>query len=157
MQGVAFLLAICVAAALVAAVAVMVRWSRLSDERAGYYGRAVQQRHQQAADDSSTIAAILARSDRDALAAITVELDRLAFAGVPLERVVPHGDESWVLAFRDGTQLQVHAHDARALRRAGELARRAALVVAVVHPLDDAVVVQLRTPHHEPLRVALSI
>ena len=156
MQGVVFLLAVCIAGALVAAIAVLMRWSRASDERAGYYGRMAQRRHQEADADASTIAAIVARSDRDALAGIVETLDRLAWVGVPVASVRSLGGGSWSLGFRDGTSVEARAHDVRALRRARDLARRDALVVSQVHPLEDAVVVQLRTPHHEPLKVALT-
>jgi len=157
MQGVVLLLAICIAGALVAALAVLVRWSRTSDERAGYYGRAVQRRHQEADADASTVAAILARSDRDALATIIDVLDRMAWAGMPVAAVEHLRGEVWALEFRDATRVEVRAGDVRALRRADALARRDALVVAQVHPVDDVVVVQLRTPHHAPLRVAFAV
>lgn len=152
-----FLLAVCVAGVMVLAVSLLVRASQVEHERAGYFGRAAQRRQLEADADVSEVAAILERSDREALSSIVDELDRLAFGGVPLRSVAPVGSEgAWILLFRDGSAVAVHTSDARALRRAAALARRDALVVGTVHPLGDAVVVGLRTPHHAPLQVALS-
>lgn len=157
MQGVAFLLAVCVAGVTVFGVSLLVRSSQREHERAGYFGRAAQRRHLDAEADVSEIAAIVERSDRQALSEMVEQLDRLAFAGVPLRTATPVGRrDTWSLLFRDGTAVVVHTTDGRALRRATALARRDALVVSTVHPLGDAVVVALRTPHHAPMRVALS-
>lgn len=156
MQGVTLLLVLCLAGLIGAGIVAAATLTRPLNERAGYYGRAARMRHAQADDDATTVAGIVALSDIGDLARMVADLDALAWRGVPLASVrqVPDLDQ-WVLDFRDGTSIVARVDDARAMRRAGSLASRDALVVARVQPLGTAALVDLCTPRHGPVKVAL--
>jgi hypothetical protein len=159
MTGVILLIVISVGVVTLIAIVNLAIAAREDHEAAGLYGRDL--RHQHLA--SQTLADELTdgelRAELRCLAAVVAALDRVAFHGVPLERCAPQSGvapgDVWSLSFRDGTVVVVRAIDRRAMERATTMAAREPVVVGRVHPFGDTALVELTSPRHRSLRVAV--
>lgn len=160
MTGVVFLIVISLGLVTLIAVVNLAWVTRADHEAAGLYGNDL--RHQHLA--SQTLTAELAdgeqRAELRCLAAVVAALDRVAFHGIPLDRCsrgpgADRNDEVWSLTFRDGTVVVVRALDRRAMERATAMAAKEPLVVGRVHPFGDTALVELASPRHRSLRVAV--
>jgi hypothetical protein len=156
MSGVVFLLVISIGLVSIIAVGNAIAIANEGHERAGLLGNDLRRHHLELATLTAQIAEEETRAELASLGEMVAALDRVAFAGVPLAQVAPANDPGWwAVTFRDGTALCVRAANPRLLLRANQLASRDPLVVTKVHPSGDAALVELATPRHRSLRVAL--
>ena len=156
MTGVILLLVLAVAVVALIGLLNLILRAHADHERDGLFGDDPRSRRLEIEALAAMVTADQEQATRASLAAMVEQLDRLAFAGVPLAESVPTSEWGWwLLRFGDGTELRVQVGDPRAMARARSLAAREPIVVSRVLPHADSAVVELASPRHRPLRVAL--
>jgi hypothetical protein len=156
MTGVVLLLVLAVGVVSLIVLANLIGIANADHERSGLFGAGPRHRRLEVEALTALVADDQEQTARSALSMVVTELDRLCFAGVPLARCSPTREFGWwQLAFRDGTDLLVQVGDPRAMTRARALVEREPIVVSRVQVHPDSAVVELSSPRHRPLRVAL--
>lgn len=155
--GLILLMVLALGAAAVFGVALVVKTSNAEHERNGLFGYEIKDAHDRWTAIDRDLDAEVARAELEALAALVVVLDQAAHSGLPVTGIVPVEGGAWQVAFRDGSVVWVRAVDARSMHRANAMAAAGPLVVSRVHPSGTQAVVDLVSPRHAPLRVALRV
>lgn len=156
MTGVALLLALAIGVVSLIAVANLIGMANAGHERSGLFGDDPRRRRLEVEALDALVASDTEESSRARLVATIEQLDRLSFAGVPLVAASPTSEWGWwALRFEDDTELSVQVGDPRTMNRVRSLAAKESIVVSKVHVYPDSAVVELSSPRHRPLRVAL--
>jgi hypothetical protein len=156
MTGVILLLVLAIAVVALIGLVNLILRANADHERDGLFGEDPRARRLEIEALAALASADHEQATRISLAAMVDQLDRLAFDGVPLVGSAPTSEWGWwLLRFGDGTELRVQVGDPRAMTRARNLASREPIVVTRVVPHADSAVVELSSPRHRPVRVAL--
>ena len=156
MTGVFFVLVVCLGAVAVLMIGAVSSISRTTHQRSGLYGRELRRWHEESEALVAELAEETARAELRALSQVVVTLDRVAFAGVPVSGVRRAATPGWwEVSFRDGTSLCVRPDNPKVMGRVNTLASTDPLVVSRVRPHGATAVVELATPRHHSLQVAL--
>jgi hypothetical protein len=156
MTGVVLLLVLAIGAVSLLVVVNAIDISNEQHERSGLFGDGPRARRLEVEALDALVAADESMANRTTLAQMVEAFDRLAFAGTPLIDTSPTREWGWwTLRFADGTELRVQVGDPRTMSKVRNLATKETIVVARVHPHVDSAVVELVSPRHRPLRVAL--
>lgn len=139
-------------------VALLVKASNAEHERNGLFGLEVKMAHAAWSEIDRDLEASVNQTELEALAAMVAAFDRASHSGVPVVAVTSTGVVgAWEVSFRDGTTIPVRADDTRSMLRANTMAAHGPLVVSRVHPAGSLALVDLSTPRHPSLRVALRV
>jgi hypothetical protein len=154
--GVVLLLVLAIGWVAVIALANLIGSANAEHERAGRFGSSARSRRLEVEALAALVADDQEQTARATLAAMVTQLDRLAFTGIPLGDCAPTREFGWwILHFRDGTTLRVQVGDPRTMTKVRVLAGKESIVVSRVQLHPDSAIVELSSPRHRPLRVAL--
>lgn len=156
MAGIALLLACSVGVVAVIALVNLIQVANEDHERNGLFGVELHQHHLDMVGLADSLAHGRERDELVSLAELVAVLDRVVFSGTPLKSCERTDDGAWALVFHDGTTVLARVANPRAMVRAQRLAAKESVVVSRVQPSGAVAVVELGSPRHPPLRVALT-